>query len=360
MMPSADDAAREVASALAERNFPRALSIAYGVLHTSIERFIAGDFRAAREGGLCLKAAAPDFHHATWLVATAAAALGQTCEAGAAEAVGLAKAPHLAPFFNHLRVNRGNIRKFIPQIKCEVVADCQYDCPLCAHGDQRQGDLNYQLTLEQLQTFLTATLDSGYLIGQLAIHGSGEPLLWKHLGPGLVEIKRSGAACWTWITSNGLLLHRLAADDLALIDSMDISLYQGNKKLDAIRSIAAQNEQKLFIVPMDDFVDVPKKITGPAPVPCPCQCSGPMLVGDKVYLYCGPPVFGAGKLMKRAPETDLSLWSKVAPNYLDRARDRIGRLEYCRWCWANGHHHQRARRLSQKTVGGNWKQSAKL
>ena len=136
---------------------------------------------------------------------------------------------------------------------------------------------------------------------------------------------------------------------------MDISLYQGNKKVEAIRETVARHERKLFIVPMDDFVDAPKKAAGPAPVPCPCLCAGPMLVGDKLYLYCGPPVFGAGKLLKRDPATDLSLWTRVGPNYLDRARPLTGRLEYCGWCWANGHHQRRARRLGQQTAGGNWK-----
>ena len=358
MIPPLDDAAQAIAAALAGRQFPQAVSMAYGVLHTAIERLIAGEAEFALEAGRRLLAAAPGFDHATFLTAAAATALGRNDEAAAARAAGIARAPQLAPFYDRLAAGRDAIRRFIPQIKCEVVADCQYDCVLCAHGDLRQGDIAYQLTLEQLRAFLTATLDSGYLIGQLAIHGSGEPLLWKHLGPGLAEIKNSGAVCWTWLTSNGLLLHRLGAEELALIDCMDISLYQGNKKLEAIREVVAGHEQKLFIVPMDDFVDTPKKLAGPAPVPCPCLCAGPMLVGDKLYLYCGPPVFGAGKLLKRDPATDLSLWTRVGPNSLERARPLTGRLDYCGWCWANGHHQQRARRLGQQTAGGNWKSRA--
>lgn len=361
MPPSPYDLpATAVTAALAEGKFAQATSVAYGVLHTAIERFIAGDFDAALQAGRSLRAAAPGFHHAAYLTAVAAAALEMGEEAEAARADGLANAPQLAPFFDHLAARRGAIRRFIPQIKCEVVADCQYDCRLCAHGDLRRGDIAYQLTPEQLGAFLTATLDSGYLIGQLAIHGSGEPLLWKHLSPGLAAIKASGAVCWTWITSNGLLLHRLGADDLANIDCMDISLYQETKKAEAILATVAEHERKLFIVPMDDFVEVPQPGAGKLPVPCPCTCAGPMLAGDKVYLYCGPPVFGAGKLMKRDPATDLALWAKVGPNYLDRTRNLTGRLDYCAWCWANGHHQQRARRRPQQTTGGNWKNRPQL
>jgi len=346
-------AVEAMTAALSERKFAQALNMAYGVLHTSIETFIAGDLELALQACRSLRAANPAFHHAGHLVAAAAAALGRSDEAARAEA--LAGAPQLAPFYDRLATARGAIRRFIPQIKCEVVADCQYDCRLCAHGDLRQGDIAYQLTLEQLRAFLAATLDSGYLIGQLAIHGSGEPLLWNQLAAGLAEIKRSGAVCWTWITSNGLLLHRLGAEDLANIDCMDISLYQENKKAEAIRATVADHPQKLFIVPMDDFVEVPQKSAGKLPVPCPCQCAGPMLVGDKVYLYCGPPVFGAGKLLKRDPASDLALSARVGPNYLDRSRNLTGRLDYCAWCWANGHHQQRARRQPQQTTGGNWK-----
>ena len=355
MSASYQDGIEQMNAALAGGKFAPALNIAYGILHISIEKIIEGDFELAYRACRALVAADPGFHHASYLLSVAAAALGRSEEAEAARAAALAGAPQLAPFYDRLAAGRGTIRRFIPQIKCEVVADCQYDCPLCAHGDLRQGDIGYQLTLEQLRAFLTATLDSGYLIGQLAIHGSGEPLLWKQLGAGLAEIKRSGAVCWTWITSNGLLLHRLDEQELTLIDCMDISLYQENKKADGIREIVAAHQRKLFIVAMDDFVDVPKKPAGPSPVPCPCTCAGPMLAGDRVYLYCGPPVFGAGKLLKRNPETDLSLWSKVGPGYLERSRNLIGRLDYCAWCWANGHHQSRARRLSQKTTGGGWK-----
>ncbi|MEI6557792.1 MAG: hypothetical protein WCO00_05240 [Rhodospirillaceae bacterium] len=312
MIATGDDTTGAIAAALANQKFGQAVSIAYGVLHTAIEAFIAGEFGAVHRACLGLRAAAPGFHHATHLLAAAAAALGQGEDAEAAQAEGLAAAPQLAPFYQRLASRRATIRRFIPTMKCEVVADCQYDCPLCAHGELRQRDIGYQLSLEQLQAFLTATLDSGYLIGQLAIHGSGEPLLWQQLGPGLGEIKRSGAVCWTWITSNGLLLHRLGAEELAQIDCMDISLYQGNKKTPTIREIVAGHPEKLFIVPMDDFVDNPGRSA--APVPCPCLCAGPMLAGDKVYLYCGPPVFGAGKRLKRNPETDLALWSRVGPN----------------------------------------------
>ncbi|MEI7608830.1 MAG: radical SAM protein [Rhodospirillaceae bacterium] len=342
-------------AALAAGRFAEAMNAGYAVLHTAIDAVIAGDFEFALDGAQHLCAVAPEFHHAAFLRAVAAAALGRDDEAAAARAEGLAVAPQLAPFYDTLAARRGGIRRFIPQVKCEVVADCQFDCTLCAHGDLRQRDIAYHLTLEQLRAFLAATLESGYLIGQIAIHGSGEPLLWKHLTAGLEEIKRSGAICWTWITSNGLLLHRLGADDLARIDCMDISLYQDNKKADIIGDIVAAHRQKLFIVAMDDFVDVPRKAGGKLPVPCACTCDGPMLVGDKLYLYCGPPVFGAGKLLGRNPDTDLSLWTKVAPNYLDRSRNLTGRLDYCAWCWANGHHQKHARRASQRTTGGNWK-----
>ena len=361
-MPTSHDiaaAAVALGAALAEGKFSRALNVAYGVLRTSIEKFLAGDAGFALQACQALRAADPGFHHAAFLAAAAATALGRADEAAAARADGLAGAPHLAPFYDQLAGRRGTIRRFIPQVKCEVVADCQYDCQLCAHGDLRQGDIAYQLSPEQLRAFLTATLDSGYLIGELAIHGSGEPLLWRHLSEGLDEIKRSGAVCWTWITSNGLLLHRLGEDDLARIDCMDISLYPGNKKTETIRETVAGHARKLFIVPMDDFLDVPRKPAGKLPVPCACACDGPMLVGDKVYLYCGPPVFGAGKVLNRKPETDLALWAKVGPNYLDRSRNLTGRLDYCGWCWANGHHQKHARRFSQKTTGGNWKSPAR-
>ena len=353
--PSWDDARVAIAAALAGHDYPQAFSIAYGVLHTAIDRLLAGDATAARDAALALRAADPGFPHGAHLLAVAEAALEHPGEAAAARAEAMSAAAPLAPFYETLATRRGEIRRFIPQVKWEVIADCQFDCRLCAHGDLRRGNIGYQLTLDQVRAFLAATRESGYLIGQISIHGSGEPLLWKPLGEALAAIKKSGVVCWTWITTNGLLLHRLGPEDISHLDCMEISLYPDNQKADAIRAIVADHRRKMFLLSSEHFVDVPNKAAGKLPVPCRCVCDGPMLAGDRLYLYCGPPVFGAGKLMGRDPATDLALWTKVAPNYLDRSRNLTGRLDYCAWCWANAHHQQRARRLPQNTTGGNWK-----
>lgn len=62
-----------------------------------------------------------------------------------------------------------------------------------------------------------------------------------------------------------------------------------------------------------------------------------MFIGDKIFYYCGPPLYDAAKLMNVDPEEDASLWGQLEPQYLEKYdEDRKGKLTYCKYCWANG------------------------
>lgn len=88
-------------------------------------------------------------------------------------------------------------------------------------------------------------------------------------------------------------------------------------------------------MPRTRFRTKPKRRYNQA-VPGDCFCSGPMFVKDKVFLYCGPPVFGAGKLSNVDVLKSKDLAVNLEINYLNNFDEKnIGNLEFCSYCWAN-------------------------
>lgn len=225
---------------------------------------------------------------------------------------------------------------------------------MCAHGEQRRLLRHYELTLPQLERFLDATRRSGYRIGEVSIHGPGEPLLWKHFDEGVRLIARSGLVDRILITTNGLLLTRIAEKTWTCIDEVHVSLYPAFDRHDELRACKDRYPDKVRIVPTDTFLIGPLGRHDEGSIPCVCACEGPMLVGDRVFLYCGPPVFGAGTLLGRDVMADGDLSVPVGPGYMDaRVSGRVGTMDYCKLCWANA----RPRRytIPHTATGGGWR-----
>lgn len=243
--------------------------------------------------------------------------------------------------------------RHIPQMKLEVRSMCQYDCEMCAHGEQRKLLKKYELSLEDLQRFLDATRDSGYFVDNIRIHGPGEPLLWHHFNEGVQMLKASGVVGTVFVATNGLLLHKISEEAWACIDEMRVSVYGPFDRFDILDEAKARYPDKVHVNKAEEFRILPPP-GAEAPIPCACWCDGPMLLGDRLFLYCGPPVFAAAKDMGRDAMEDPELSVTVGPNYLDAVDPtKFGNLEYCKRCWANGNFQLET--APQKTTGGNWK-----
>ncbi|OJX70354.1 MAG: hypothetical protein BGO92_17335 [Magnetospirillum sp. 64-120] len=236
-------------------------------------------------------------------------------------------------------------------MRFEVASACQYDCAMCAHGGMRLRAPRYQLSLDQLERFIEATRQSDYFIEDLRMHGPGEPLLWDHLEHALPRLKASGVIGRIFIATNGLLVHKLSEASWEHIDEMRISLYDGFTRQDEVRAVMARHGDKIILNECDDFLELPADLAHAAPVPCHCRCDGPMLYGDRMYLYCGPPVFSAMDLM--GMDDDAALWTAVAPGYMDAVvPGRLGNLAQCAHCWGNSSFDTW---VPQSTQGGGWK-----
>lgn len=234
----------------------------------------------------------------------------------------------------------------IYEFKFEVASPCQNDCELCAHADLMRHIKGYQLSLENLEKFIFYTERSNYFIRSLAIHGPGDPFLWKHLNEGLKRLKRSKSIGWVTMVTNGLLLDRITDDAMACLDRLFVSVYANYNREGLLKDFAAKHGEKVKLFDGTYFWEHTRDPKATAPIPGGCNCAGPMLYDDKIFLHCGPPVFGAAKAKGVDVMSLPNLWVPLGPNYMATYRANLaGRMDICRHCWAN------------TNFPGNWKRN---
>ncbi|MBI3556006.1 MAG: radical SAM protein [Deltaproteobacteria bacterium] len=246
------------------------------------------------------------------------------------------------------------IKRRIKDMQFEVCSPCQLDCKFCATGEMRVHDSHYQLSLEQLDRFLYHTEQSGYFIEKIWMHGPGEPLLWRHLNEGLRRLRASAAIGKIEIITNGTYLKRIEETAWDCIDIIDVNIYEDRTKIPLLERLQAFfGAEKIRPRAAETFKRVRDENFQPATIPGKCRCSGPMLYGDKVFLFCGPPVFGAALRATKDLLADRSLWVEVGPNYLEGYDEKIaGTLDLCRFCWANENMDEVLE--PHTSIGGGW------
>jgi hypothetical protein len=226
------------------------------------------------------------------------------------------------------------------EFKLEVSSPCQNDCELCAHADLMRHIKGYQLSLENLDRFIYHTERSNYFIRSLSIHGPGEPFLWKHLNEGLLRLKRSRAIGWITMVTNGLLLDRISDDAMACLDRLFISIYANYHCHETLERFRAKHGDRVRLWDGTYFWEHTGGTQQTAPATGGCNCVGPMLYDDRIFPYCGPPVFGAAK----AKQVDVLALPEISvplgPYYMTTFNaKRVGRMDICRYCWANPNFH---------------------
>lgn len=222
------------------------------------------------------------------------------------------------------------------EMKLEVSSPCQNDCELCAHQDLMRHIKGYQLSLEKLDRFLFYTERSNYFIRSLSIHGPGEPFLWRHLNEGLKMIKKSRAIGWVTMVTNGLLLDRISDEAMGCLDRLFVSVYSNYNKHEVMRDFLKRHHERVMLWDGTNFWEHSADPARTAPATGGCTCVGPMLFDDRIFPYCGPPVFGAAKAKGVDIDTIPHLSVPLGPNYMSAYNARlVGRMDICRYCWAN-------------------------
>ncbi|MBF0162362.1 MAG: 4Fe-4S cluster-binding domain-containing protein [Magnetococcales bacterium] len=249
-------------------------------------------------------------------------------------------------------------RRQIARMLVEVATACQFDCAECSHGGMRKETKKYQMSLQQVKTFIEWTEKSHYTIQNLCINGPGEPFLWKQFDAALALFRQSKHIEHIEVYSNGLGFERIADETWNCIDRVQVSLYDPEQKVELKESLA-QHRTKLEVIPIDSFKPRLQPEEVPMDLTYSCGCPGPMLYGDFVFLYCGPVVFDAAILMGKNIFDIEELYARVGEDYLSRYDPlKMANMEICRYCWANDTNRQgqerRPRRVAHTVKGGGW------
>lgn len=220
-------------------------------------------------------------------------------------------------------------------IRIEVCGLCQNQCKFCAHSGMLSAYRGYQLTIDELKKFIDCTKMSGYSFERIDMHGIGEPLLWDHFDEGIDLLKKSGIGEKIVVTTNGLLLNKIKDRTWENIDLLEVSIYPKYPEHNLLKEKKEKYKDKIKVSSYAVFRAMP--IRGyHDKIPCHCTCYGPMFVKDKIFLYCGPPVFDAAKLNNADIFKYRDLYVEVKPGYLESFDEtKTGNIELCNYCGAN-------------------------
>jgi len=186
----------------------------------------------------------------------------------------------------------------------------------------------YQLSLENLKTFLDCTKKSNYYINTLKID-CGEPLLWENLNLGISMIKESGCVGDIKITSDGEGLSKISKNSWEAIESMSINISPAFSQHNLLDRLRMSYPLKFNIVYYEFYRRYMKNET--ASIPCSCINSGPTLYNNRIYLHCGIEVLGTKDMMNLE-----ELSSPVKERYYSNRDDnKVGNLEHCKHCISN-------------------------
>lgn len=254
--------------------------------------------------------------------------------------------------FAHPLTTRLTHRRVIERLTLGVCTACEYDCVSCSHQAIRYRFRRYQMSLDEVRTFLRLTEASGYRIEQLQITGPGEPLLWAHFTEGLRLLRASKAIGFIEIISDGLAVEQIKPDAWTSFDRLWISLYPETAHLrPTLETLRMRHPEQLRIRSAETFRS-PVPAGTVLPIPCACDCPGPMVFNGRVFYYCGPTVFDAAAAAGVDLLADTSMSGPLRERYLERpdasdARDRwtllapvdrwqkTGTHALCRHCFAN-------------------------
>ncbi len=236
-------------------------------------------------------------------------------------------------------------RKFVPHIMLQVCSQCQNRCNYCSQGDLMAANLGYQLSMDELETFIRQTEESKYFIENVLINGPGEPTLWKHFNEGVRRLYKSPAIGNIQLTTNGQSLDRVDNMTWQYFSRVVVSVYPSNKitTFDGLKSMSRRYGFRLMCYNQVTF-RVPPKQAYPNSLPAQCNCHGPMVYGNRVYPYCGPTGFGAAVLKgepflnspKHSREMGFDYLAGIDKSVLYHGETLAPiKMDLCRYCISN-------------------------
>jgi len=234
------------------------------------------------------------------------------------------------------------------QILIESCSLCQNRCEYCAHQGMRDNDPTYQMSLEDVKILIAYFQKINCKIGNIAIHGPAEPLLWRHLNDAIllfakskltdtevvngIRIKDASKKEGIMVVTNGRLLHSLnkilSEEAWGKITLFWVSLY--GYPIDT--SVLEKHLDRVTYINKPTFDHIEEKSL-PFNSFGGCGCGGPMYYKGMIYPYCGPPLFDAcnrAKVEHKKYCVPLEQYNPSNPVHMPYQT-----YLPCAWCWAN-------------------------
>lgn len=214
-------------------------------------------------------------------------------------------------------------RSQIPILSVATCNACQNVCEWCAHQGIRDGDMSYQMPLDDLDALIEHFKKIECQAVLASFCGPGEPLLWRHFNEGARRLVASGIAGRVEVTTNGRLLSVIADDVWPLLNPVYVSRYEHAIDMDLIakHSNVVIREKDVFM-----YIDESKL---PSIAVGQCVCPGATYYKRRIYPHCGP-VFGDAIQRSGFPVTECSVeLDEYNPQNLPAM------TLPCRWCWGN-------------------------
>jgi hypothetical protein len=212
----------------------------------------------------------------------------------------------------------------------------------------RNDDPSYQMSLDDIKILIGHFLKLNCKIGNIAIHGPAEPLLWRHLNEAIllfaaskltdteivngIRIKDPAKKQGIMVVTNGRLLYNL--NNIISDEAWDkityfwVSLY--GYPID--KSVLNKYPDKIIYLDKPTFDHIDLK-TLPYQAFSTCGCGGPMYYKGMIYPYCGPPLFDAclrAKVDHKKFCIPIEQYDPTQPVSMPYQT-----FLPCAWCWAN-------------------------
>lgn len=158
---------------------------------------------------------------------------------------------------------------------------CDRNCAECIMRYQREADLQYHMSIAELQRLVGISEASDYSFNFILT--GGEPLLWENLHDGVVLLRRSRVCQTLTLFTNALAALRLRASTVASLDEIRISAYDDNH--DGRQLLRRRYPHKVRIVPRERFWQLPSR---PLDGVLPADCMNPEVLYYRGQIYACP------------------------------------------------------------------------
>jgi hypothetical protein len=199
-------------------------------------------------------------------------------------------------------------------ISIKTTSCCQLRCKNCFVVPWMKRFPFWHWSIDSVEKFIRATVDSGYRFKILLLSG-GEPLLWSNLLPALDMIRASGITDNIKMLTNSIAINEGNLDwfdkVVERVDIIRISRYVGNEKsVDLVKERYRAN-RSIHFSDKTEFV-IQTKVPVAGSLPASCACDYPTVFGDTIYA-CGGSRFLS---YFHKIEIDKRLYLPIKKNYL--------------------------------------------